>query len=185
MARPRRIAVYGGSFDPPHLGHAMVAAWVLWTDHADAVWLLPTHTHAFGKAMAPWAQRVAACEALARRVGPGVSVCTLEGRLEGTSYTRRTLDTLAEAHPDCSFRLVLGADLLPTTPRWKDWDHIAAAYDPLVVGRAGYPPVPGRPTFPDVSSTAIREALQEGLDVSSWVPSEVLAAWEGRVTDRA
>jgi len=166
--------VLGGSFHPPHVGHAMVAAWLRWSDRADEVWLLPTYQHAFGKALAPFEARVRWCEALAGAVGPHVRVCTLESTLQGTSYTKRTLDVLARQHPDCRFRLVIGADLLPTTPRWKDWAGIEAAYDPLVVGRVGYPPVAGAPSFPDVSSTAIREALRDGAPVDHLVPAAVL-----------
>lgn len=153
----------------------MVAAWLRWADRADEVWLLPTHHHAFGKALAPFEDRVSWCEALAEAVGPHVSVCRIEAELPGTSYTRRTLDVLAERHPGCRFRLVIGADLLPTTPRWKDWAGIEAHYEPLVVGRAGHPPVAGAPVFPDVSSTAIREALAAGQPVDHLVPAAVLA----------
>lgn len=153
----------------------MIAAWLRWADRADEVWLLPTHTHAFGKRLAPFEERVRWCVALAEAVGPHVSVCTVEASLPGTSYTRRTLDVLSEQHPDCAFRLVIGADLLPTTPRWRDWEGIEAHYAPLVVGRAGHPPVADAPTFPDVSSTAIREAFAQGRPVDHLVPAAVLA----------
>lgn len=180
MARPRRIAVYGGSFNPPHVGHAMVAAWLGWTDHADTVVVVPTWDHPFAKDLAPFDDRLAWCEALASSVGPWVEVSDIERTLGGTSYTRRTLDALAAAWPDATLRLVLGADLVPTTPRWRDWDVIADRYNPLVIGRGGFPPVDGAPTFPAVSSTAVREAWARGEDVSAWVPAAVLSAMRGR-----
>lgn len=152
----------------------MIAAWLRWADRADEVWLLPTFSHAFGKALAPFEARAAWCEALAGAVGPHVSVCRVEAELGGTSYTRRTLDTLSERHPDRRFRLVIGADLLPTTPRWHDWEGIASTYDPIVVGRVGYPEVVGAPTFPDISSTAIRASLRAGEPVDHLVPAGVL-----------
>ncbi len=178
-----RVAVYGGSFFPPHVGHAMVAAWLKWADRADAVWLVPVYDHAFDKPLAPFADRLRWCEALASAVGPWVAVSDIERRLDGISYTVRTLDALAAAHPEHDFRLVMGADLLGSTPLWREWDRLAATYPPIVVGRAGWPDVAGAPTFPAVSSTAIRAALAAGQDVSAWVPHAVLAAMA--VTDPA
>lgn len=174
-----RVAVYGGSFSPPHVGHALVAAWLRWSGRADQVWLVPTFKHAFGKPIAPFDARLRWCGALAATVGDGVSVSDIEAHLQGTSYTLHTLDALAAAHPEHSFRLVVGADVLPDTARWHAWDQIVARYPPIVVGRAGWPDVPGVPTFPAVSSTQVRAALAAGEDVSAWVPAAVLAAMQG------
>ena len=91
------IAVYGGSFDPPHVGHGLVAAWVLWTGRAQAVWLVPSFDHPFGKERA-WSydDRVAMCQALAASVGPGVSVSRVEQTLPTPSYTVDVLQALIE-----------------------------------------------------------------------------------------
>ena len=174
-----RVGVYGGSFHPPHVGHAMVAAWLVWTEQVDEVWLLPTGDHPFGKRLAPFADRVRWCEALAASVGPRVKVCAVEGSLPAPSYTVDTLDHLASTHPEHAFRLVMGADLVPTTPQWRDWARIAATYDPLVVGRAGHGEVDGVPTFPEVSSTEIRERLSAGASVQGFVPAAVIEALDG------
>jgi nicotinate-nucleotide adenylyltransferase len=160
-----RIGVQGGSFDPPHVGHAMVAAWLRWTDRVDEVWLVPAFDHPFGKAMSPFHDRVRWCEALASVLGPWARVDPIERDLGGTSYTVRTLDALAALHPEHRFHLVIGADVLGDTPRWKDWARIASVYAPIVVGRAGHGDVATAPTFPEVSSTAIRRALASGDDV--------------------
>lgn len=168
-----RVAVYGGSFNPPHVGHAMVAAWILWTARADAVWLLPAYRHAFEKVLAPWEARVAMAEALARAVGPGVRVERIEEELPVPSYTIRALDVLAARHPDCSFRLVVGADILPQLPLWRDSARLAATYPLLVVGRQGYPAVDGAPSFPAVSSTEIRARVAAGEAVDAFVPAGV------------
>jgi nicotinate-nucleotide adenylyltransferase len=176
---PVRVAIYGGSFNPPHVGHAMVVAWLRWTEQVDAVWLVPTYAHAFGKVLLPFELRVALCDALATAVqngpGEGVRTETIERDLPAPSYTIDTLEALAARHPDHTFRLVVGADVLPETPRWKAWDAIAARFDPIVVGRGGYPPLPGVPTFPTVSSTAIREALAKGEPVDGLLVAGVRA----------
>ena len=169
-----RVAVYGGSFNPPHLGHAMVAAWLLWADLADQVWLVPTFKHAFGKDLAPFLRRVALCEALAEAVGPRVKVCTVESELPSPSYTIDTLNRLREHNPDRTFRLVIGADVLSETERWKDWSVLEARYPPIVVGRQGYPSPPGTISFPGVSSTEVRARIASGQPIEHLVPRGVL-----------
>lgn len=170
-----RVAIYGGSFNPPHVGHAMVAGWLRWTDRVDEVWLVPVWRHPFAKPVAPWELRLAMCEALARQVGGWVRVDPVEAELDGVSYTVRTLDALAARHPDHRFHLVVGADVMGQTALWKDWETIRTRYAPVHVGRAGYPEVPDAPTFPEVSSTDVRARLAEGRPWDHLVPSGVAA----------
>lgn len=171
-----RVAVFGGSFNPPHVGHGMVAAWLGWTAQVDEVWLVPTFHHAFGKPLAPFTNRVAACRALAALVGPWVRVQEIEAELPTPSFTIHTLDALAARHPGHQLRLVVGADNLAARTKWRAWDRIEAEYAPIVVGR-GELHVAGAPSFPDVSSTEVRRRLQAGEPVGSFVPAGVLAAW--------
>lgn len=168
-----RVAIYGGSFNPPHIGHAMVAAWLLWTERVEEVWLVPTGSHAFGKHLLPFERRAALAAALARAVSAQVSVCAVENERPGPSYTIDTLTQLAETYPHHRFQLVVGADILPDTPRWRSWDAIAAQFDPIVVGRGGYPPIEGAPSFPEVSSTAIRALHNAGAPIDHLVPAGV------------
>jgi nicotinate-nucleotide adenylyltransferase len=168
-----RVGVLGGSFNPPHVGHAMVAAWLRWVDLVDEVWLVPVGGHAFGKALPSLAQRVAWCEAMAADVGPWVRVSDIEGGLPVPSYTLHTLDALAARHPERAFRLVVGADVLAVTERWHRWDLISARYAPIVAGRAGCPPVDGCPDMPAVSSTEIRARLAAGQPVGHLLTASV------------
>ena len=168
-----RVAVYGGSFNPPHVAHAMVASWLLWTGRADAVWLLPVYRHAFeglhGKDLAPFDLRVRWCQAMASDVHERLRVCDVERDLPVPSYSIVTLRHLASQHPEHSFRLVVGADVLGQLPKWRDWSAIASDFDPIIVGRAGYPPVPDAVSFPDISSTEIRHRLATGAPVDHLV----------------
>lgn len=174
-----RIAVYGGSFNPPHVGHAMVAAWLRWTDRVDEVWLVPAFAHPFEKQMASFEERAALCEAVASAIGPGVGVSRVEADLPLPSYTIATLTHLAATFPQHAFRLVVGADVLPDTPKWRAWDRIAAGFAPIVVGRDGWPAVEGAPTFPGISSTEIRARCAAGAPIDHLVP----AAIAGRVAE--
>ena len=169
-----KVAVYGGSFNPPHVGHAMVASWLLWTERVDAVWLVPTYVHAFSKALLPWEERLELCEALAELLGPRVSVCTKERDLAPPSYTLNLLAELERQHPEHEFRLVLGTDCLEDLPKWHRWEEIERRFEPLWVARQGYPGPAESPPFPGVSSTEVRRRLEAGEPVDHLVPERVL-----------
>ena len=170
------VGLFGGSFNPPHVGHAMVLAWLRWTKQVDEVWLMPSFEHPFDKVLIPFERRMAACEAMAGLFESGVKVCDIEAHLPRPSYTLNSLEALEERHPRIRFRLVAGSDILDQVDAWHKWDEIASRFDPILVSRAGYRRVPGTPVFPEVSSTEIREALESGEAVEKMVPAAVLEA---------
>jgi nicotinate-nucleotide adenylyltransferase len=151
----------------------MVSAWLRWTARCDVVWWVPVRGHPFAKELLDFDARLALCAAAVAGID-GVEVCDVEGSLPVPSYTIDTLDHLARHHPDAVLRLVVGADVLPRTAKWRCWDRIVERYPPIVVGRAGFPPVPDALTFPEVSSTAIRERIRAGAPVDHLVPAAIL-----------
>ncbi len=157
-----RVGVFGGSFDPPHVGHGMVAAWLHWSGLCDEVWLVPTYVHPFAKDLGPFHWRVAMATALADAVGPWVKVEPIEASLAAPSFTVVTLDALSLRHPTHRFRLVMGADNVPDAPKWREWDRVLAQYDPIIVGRLGWPEPGGSPVFPDVASRDVRGRKADG-----------------------
>ncbi len=174
-ARRKAVAILGGSFNPPHVAHLMAAYWTLATQDVREVWLMPSYRHPFGKDLAPFEDRVRMCE-LAARALRGVAVCTAERELAQdplVGKTARTLEHLVAKHPDHDFVLVVGADILPDTPKWYRWDRVQALARVVVVGREGFPPVAGSPSFPAVSSTEIRARIARGEDVTGLVPRRV------------
>jgi nicotinate-nucleotide adenylyltransferase len=171
-----RVAVFGGSFNPPHLGHVLACSLVLATEDLDRVLVIPTYQHPFAKALAPFDDRVAMCE-LAMGTLRGVEVSRIEEELGGESRTLRTLEHLSKEHPDWQLHLIIGADVLGEAPRWFGFDAIARLAPPIVVGRAGYdPPRPGAVLVPDVSSTHVRAAIGRGDwdEVAGLVPRRVV-----------
>ncbi len=171
----KSIAILGGSFNPPHVAHLMAAYWTLATQDVSEVWLLPSFRHPFGKELAPFEDRVRMCE-LAVRAIRGAAVCTAEAELANdplVGKTARTLEHLRAKHPTHDFSLVVGADVLPETDKWYRWDRVQALARIVIVGREGYPPVPGAPSLPAISSTEIRARLARGEDVSGLVPRKV------------
>jgi nicotinate-nucleotide adenylyltransferase len=173
--RRKRIAILGGSFNPPHVAHLMAAYWTLATQDVREVWLLPSVRHPFGKELAPFDDRVRMCELAARAVR-GVAVCAAERELAAdplAGKTARTLEHLVAKHPGVDFALVVGADILPDVPKWYRWDRVTELARVIVVGREGFPPVPGAPTLPAISSTEIRARIARGEDVTGLVPRKV------------
>ena len=172
-----RIAVYGGSFNPPHIAHTMVASWLLWTEMVDEVWLVPVYRHAFeqthGKKLAPYSMRVQWCNALST-LNPRIMCSTIEETLPTPSYTIDTLKSFSEMHPDYQFRLCIGADVLPQLDKWKDWATIKSEFSPIVVGRPGHLGPERSVQFADVSSTQIRQMLQAKEYPHHLVPAPVL-----------
>jgi len=172
----RRVAIYGGSFDPPHLGHVLSVAWALSAADIDEVWALPTWKHAFGKAHgASFDARMTMCE-LAFAPFRGVSSMDIERELGDVSRTLHTLETIRTRHPDVELRLLIGADVLQTVDRWYRWNDVIRLAPPLVVGRDGYPAPEDCPiSIPNVSSSDVRAALDQGRDLNGFVPTAVIA----------
>lgn len=169
------LAVFGGSFDPPHVAHVLVACWARAAGGADRVLVIPTFEHAFGKKSVPYEHRRKMAE-LAFADLPFVSIDDTERDLGGESRTFHTLEALAKKNPGASFRLVIGADILTETHRWYRWDDVARLAPPLVVGRGGYPLPPECPLeMPEVSSTDLRRDIAAGTPIRGRVPSPVIA----------
>lgn len=167
------VGIFGGSFDPPHAGHVLLAAYALSVAPIARVLVVPTFGHPFGKDMAPYGHRLAMCER-AFSVLSGVTISRIEEELGGESFTVRTLEALRIQMPDTPLRLLLGADVLPETPRWREFERVSAIAPPFVIGRSGAaPPEDDAPVLPAISSTLVRERYRGGQSVESLVPREV------------
>lgn len=169
----KTIAVYGGSFDPPHLAHTLVCAYVLAAHRVDLVLVVPAGRHPFDKRLSAFEHRMRMCE-LALRDIRRVEISGIERDLEGPSLTLRTLEHVQQNHPDAALRLVIGSDLLPETPSWHRFDRICELAPPLVVPRAGFEPA-GKdlPALPNLSSTEARRRLRAGLATDGLLDPEV------------
>ena len=125
------IALFGGSFDPPHVGHLLAAAYVLATDPVDELWLVPVFEHPLGKMpVAPFEHRVELCERLARDL-PRTRVSRAEQE-SGEARTVDLLEWLQRKHPGTKFALVLGTDLNAERAQWKNFERIASACEPAI-----------------------------------------------------
>jgi nicotinate-nucleotide adenylyltransferase len=180
-AAPRAIAVFGGSFNPPHIAHVMACLYVAETQPVDAVWVIPAFRHPFEKQLAPFEDRLEMCRLALEILGPRVSVAAIERDIataDGTpSRTLDTIEALIERHPGVTWRLVIGADILRERGKWYRWDELERLAPPIVLGRQGYDaPAELGPlvTLPAISSTEVRARLSRGESAADLVPRRVL-----------
>jgi nicotinate-nucleotide adenylyltransferase len=179
-----RLGVFGGTFDPPHLGHLVAASdacqalgldTMLWVPAA-----VPPHKQATVRASA--AHRLAMVRA-AVAGDPRFRVDDLELRREGPSYTVDTLRALRAREPGVELYFVTGADNLREIPGWRAPDEILRLARLAVVTRLGeaVPPHPGIPaevvrvTRVDVSATEVRRRVAAGETIRYLVPEAVRA----------
>jgi nicotinate-nucleotide adenylyltransferase len=166
------VAIFGGSFNPPHVSHVLAVTYALVTAPIDEVLVVPVYQHPFAKELASFEDRFEMCR-LALEWIPGVRVSDVERVLGGESKTLRTLEHLQVENPDWSLRLLIGADVLADAPKWHRFDRVAELAPPLILGRAGFAaadrageqPAATRapePVLPRVSSTEIRDAFAAG-----------------------
>ena len=133
----QRIGLFGGSFNPPHDGHKLVAEIAIRRLGLDQLWLMVTPGNPLKSRgeLADLAQRVAACRALTD--DPRVVVTDFETGLR-TAFTAATLAFLRTRYPDTRFVWVMGADNLPGFHRWQHWRDIFEGYPIAVIDRPGF-----------------------------------------------
>ena len=155
-----RVVVFGGSFDPPHVGHVLALTYALLTHDIDQALVVPVHSHPFDKELAPFPDRVAMAR-LAFAPIARAAVSAVEGTLEAPSLTIRTLEHLSREHPNWTLHLLVGSDALLEASKWVGWDRLERHAKLIVLGRAhaDHPDAPPA-LIPDVSSTRIRSLLR-------------------------
>ena len=188
-----RVGLLGGSFNPPHLGHAMLAYAVLATEGLDQLWIMPTLAHAFGKesSYAPFEDRIAMCQRAFAPFGRSIEILDLERHMPQPNYTYQLLHALHQKIPGIRPHLIVGSDILDEFDRWTEPEQILGMCQILVVPRGGYPGLPhekGWPQMrmrlefpvPEISSTDIRRRLATGEPADGLVARDVLAYIEER-----
>jgi nicotinate-nucleotide adenylyltransferase len=182
ITREKPVVVFGGTFDPPHIGHLVVADDVLWRVGASAVLFVPAATppHKLDANAAPEArlEMVKLVAAADKRF----VACGLEVERGGVSYTVDTVNQLkADGFGDIV--LAVGADNLAEMTSWKDWERLVEDARVMILSRPGYgfdcPPAVRagvemlEVTPIPVSSTTVRERARAGKPFRYLVPPAV------------
>ena len=179
----KHIGIFGGSFNPVHIGHMIVADYMVQFGGFDEVWLMlsPQNPLKDSGDLRPQDERLVMLR-MAVGHSPRLKASDFEFSLPRPSYTYVTLDALAEAYgPDYRFSLIVGSDNWAIFHRWRNGDYILQKYGVAVYPRLGYPigmEAPGmrRVDAPvvEISSTMIREAIASGHDMTYFLPAGVM-----------
>lgn len=185
-----RIGVFGGTFDPVHVGHLAIARAALESLALDRVLFVPNRSSPLkeGAPIASAADRHAMLEA-AVAGEPRFAVSRIELDREGPSYTVETLERLGA---DGELFLILGSDALGNLPRWKDAARIARLATLAVALRPGAPALPDDATVVrfdaprlDISARELRARAARGRSLRYLVPDAVWRYIEDRGLYRA
>lgn len=132
-----KLLLYGGTFDPPHMGHMNNLRAVMAAVHPDQVLVMPAGIPPHKAASAtPGEVRLAMCRCFTE-VDPRVEVSRWEIDHQGRSYTVHTLQMLRDTNPGTALYLALGSDMLLTFTQWHRWQTILALATLVVQSRAG------------------------------------------------
>jgi len=176
-----RVGIFGGSFDPVHLGHLVLAESAMEQLDLDRVLFIPASISPFKQDRPPGAspeQRLG----MLRAAIAHESRFEIDGRelhREGPSYTIDTVRELLGDYPGVRFILLIGSDNLPDLPHWRDAKELQNIVDIAILDRGGDEALVAQSGFPvvrrriDLSSTEIRERLASGLSVRQMLPAGV------------
>lgn len=133
-----RLGIFGGSFDPIHLGHLLLAESCREQCALDQLWFLPAAVppHKQQRELTPAEARIDMLE-LAVGGHEHIKVSKLEIERGGVSYTVDTLTAIAEQEPEAELFFLMGADSLLDMPNWRSPERICELALPVVVRRAG------------------------------------------------
>lgn len=177
-----RLGIFGGSFDPPHVGHLLPVIDAAEALGLDEVRFVPAAQQPFkvGTAGASGAHRLAMTERLVAGV-PGFMADPTEIRRSGLSYTVSTLAELAVEHPLDELVLLLGVDAFALFEKWREPDRIRALASIAVLTRGGDAPVVLDDATVqvlttrrvDISSTELRARVADGRTIRGFMPDAV------------
>ena len=180
-----RIGIFGGSFDPIHIGHAIIAQHVIGCGAVDRLWFMvsPVNPLKVDKERnVADTDRLRMVEMVSRPM-EGVETSAFEFTMPKPSYTIDSLNALQAKFPDDEFYLVIGGDNWEVFGKWRNSEEILAKYHILVYPRLGHEvmipeelrdrvQLVNAPII-ELSSTQIRERLRRGDSVRYYVPDEV------------
>lgn len=176
------VGILGGSFNPVHIGHMMLASYLAQWGYVDQVWLTLSPRNPLKKAseLQPDMKRLQMLS-IAAKSATNIDICDIELTMPRPSYTINTLDLLAERYPNLRFKLIIGSDNWQIFEQWREPQRILDQYGVIVYLRPGYPvddihvaglEVAQAPMI-DLSSTFIRDSIAKGRNMNYFLPSGV------------
>ncbi|GAB4342904.1 MAG: nicotinate-nucleotide adenylyltransferase [Candidatus Abyssubacteria bacterium] len=179
-----KLGIMGGTFDPIHIGHLIIAEEARWQCGLDTVLFIVTRQPPHKKAPEAGAEDRFKMVELATGAVQGFRPSRIEIERGGNSYTAETLRELKRIHPDAAMYLIVGSDSVIDFSDWKNPDAVIEMAEVVVAPRPGFdlaqmePRLRGKarvldaPTF-SISSTMLRERLHNGKPIRFLVPEPV------------
>lgn len=174
-----KIGLFGGSFNPIHMGHLIVANAAATQMDLDKVLFIPAPLNPFKQEenIIGWDHR---CEMIRLSIedNDNLKLSLVQSALPKPSYTIDMLDYLKEHDKENKFVLIIGSDLIPTLPQWKNFERIKENYEIYYYRRTDYDYNELKYKFInspaiDISSSIIRKMIQEEKDFRYLVPEKV------------
>lgn len=162
------VAIYGGSFSPPHYGHIFCVGYLATLGKFDKVLVIPVGKHAHGKELIPHHHRYEMCTlGMGHIQNAQVSdiekiLLDLQGHPE-VNYTYHTLKKIKDLHPDWNLHFIVGADVGGQISDWYLGKELLSIAQPYVIGRHGYEHE-GMAVLPEISSTEVRGSFKKDPD---------------------
>lgn len=178
-----KIGIYGGSFDPIHTGHAMLANFVAQCGIVDEVWLMVSRKNPLKEnhRYTDDFHRLNMAKIVASKC-KNVLACDFELSLPSPSFTCETLKELTNKYPQHQFVIIIGSDSFIGLTKWKEIDYLKEKFGFIVYPRPGYPLkgiepantvfLTGAPEY-GMSSSLIREYIRDNWNIDYFVPVEV------------
>lgn len=175
--------IYGGSFNPPHIGHQIACMWMCEALNASEVIVVPTYKHAFGKKLLSFRHRAAMCERMCKmwvkdNNAGKVWVSQIESKLPHPNITLNTVKEFKAIRPKVA--VAIGSDLLHGLDEWVGWDEVLDLAKVVVVGRTGaghadhdYELYQYPVELSAISSSQIRGQVRRDKDITGLVPANV------------
>jgi nicotinate-nucleotide adenylyltransferase len=177
----KKVGILGGTFDPPHYGHLLIANEVLSVLQLDEIWFMPNQEppHKKKSDLVKNEDRLQMVN-LAIEGNSAFKVETIELRREGPSYTVDTMKMLHERSSAQQFYFIIGADMIEYLPKWRDIDVLVNLVQFVGVKRSTYNHQTDYPVLYvdvpaiDVSSSMIRSRVHEGKTIRYLLPDSVI-----------
>ena len=172
----KKVAIFGGSFNPIHTGHIALAQAVQQQCGLDEVWLMVSPQNPLKRNDADLLDDSLRFEMAQKALEgvEGVKACDYEFHLPKPSYIWNTLQNLTKDYPDYTFTLLIGGDNWAHFQRWRHWKDILWHHDVIVYPRDEYQGTISVPLL-NVSSTEIRKRVRAGQSISGLVPESIIS----------
>lgn len=181
---PQKIGLFFGSFNPVHIGHLVIAEYMVEYTDLQQIWFVvsPQNPLKPAKNLLPENKRIAMVR-LAIEYDTRFKASSIEFGLPKPSFTINTLVHLKEKYPKKDFALIMGADNITTLHKWKNFEYLLDNYEIYVYHRKESVDIPDYAKRPavhltnapvmEISSTFIREAIKEKKDIRYMLPQPV------------